>query len=217
MNVEKARSSMVEQQVRTWNVLDEKVLHQLSHLPREAFVPKAMAALAFSDINIPIGHGQVMLKPREEGRLVQALKLQPTDRVLEIGTGSGFVTAMLAGLAEQVYSVDIEAAFSQMAQDRLNELELSNVQFTVGDAAEGWSAEGPFDAILVSASMPVLIEAFRKNLTLGGRLVCVVGQAPAMLAKVYTRTAEAEWAEVDLFETVIPSLKGAVQPEAFCF
>lgn len=217
MNIEQARFNMVEQQVRTWMVLNQQVLDVLGAVPREAFVPPALKNLAFTDTALPLGHDQTMMPPREEGRLVQALALKDTDTVLEIGTGSGYVTALLAKLAKHVYSVDIFPDFVTRAGETLRAQGIHNVTLEVGDAATGWDHNGPFDAIAITGSLQTLPEAFKKNLKVGGRLFCVLGDAPAMAATVFTRVGQDEWQQETLFETVVPRLINAHEASAFRF
>lgn len=212
MNLEQARLNMVEQQVRTWEVLDQRVLDRLAAVPREDFVPPAYKNLAYADIQIPIGHGQVMLPPIIEGRLLQALNLKAQDSVLEIGTGTGYLTAVMAGLAGHVTSVDI---FPEL--QRLAGWQLKNVSLQVGDAAQGWSKDGPFDAIAVTGSVPDLPKAFLEALKLNGRLFIVLGRAPVMEAVLITRVGEREWSREGLFETVIPPLLNSEPKPKFIF
>ncbi len=218
MNLEKARYNMVEQQVRTWDVLDSRVLDLLASVPREQFVPEAYKGMAFADVRIPLGHGQEMLPPREEGRLLQALNVQPGDVALVVGTGSGYLTALMASLARQVYSVDIIPEFVTGAQQRLNALNLgSKVTLEVGDAAAGWEHYAPYDVIAISGSLVKVPDSFKRALKVGGRLFCIEGTAPAMTAKLITRTGEQSWEEVGLFETVVPGLINAPQGSQFTF
>lgn len=212
MNLEQARFNMVEQQVRPWEVLDQRVLDRLAAVPREDFVPPAFRNLAYADIQIPIGQGQVMLPPKIEGRLLQALELKEQDSVLEIGTGTGYLTAVMAGLAGHVTSVDI---FPEL--QRLAEWQLKNVSLQVGDASRGWSQGGPFDAIAVTGSLPSEPHAFLEALKLGGRLFVVLGQAPVMEAVLITRVGEKEWSREGLFETVIPPLLHSEPKPKFIF
>jgi protein-L-isoaspartate(D-aspartate) O-methyltransferase len=212
MNLEQARFNMVEQQVRPWDVLDQRVLDRLAEVPREDFVPPAYKNLAYADTQIPIGQGQVMLPPKIEARLLQALDLKESDLVLEIGTGTGYLTAVMAGLAGQVISVDI---FPEL--QRLPERYLKNVSLEVGDAAQGWSKGGPFDAIAVTGSLPSLPKAFLEALKLEGRLFVVLGRAPAMEAVLITRVGEREWSREGLFETVIPPLLNSEPKLKFTF
>mgnify|MGYP000007617454 FL=1 len=217
MDFEQARFNMIEQQIRPWDVLDDRVLQVISGTPREEFVPERYRALAFSDISIPLEHGEVMMPPKLEGKLLQSLTLQPADSVLEIGTGSGYLTACLAKLAGQVHSVDIHADFVEQARTRLQQHGISNVSLEVTDAASGWSAGGGFDAIAVTGSLPVLHRGFHQALNPGGRLFVIAGRPPIMQALLITRVGEQEWNQESLFETAIPPLVNAPQPEAFTF
>lgn len=216
MNVEQARFNMVEQQIRTWEVLDQRVLDVLRRVPREAFVPERYRNLAFSDVRLPIGHGEFMMNPNLEGRLLQALEIGPQDRILEIGTGSGFVTACLASLGGSVLSVDIHADFTEAAQGKLRSQGIQNVQFQTGDAAHGWGTQR-YDAIAITGSLPELSTAWQERLAIGGRLFAIVGDAPIMEAIVVRRIDEREWTQESLFETDFPRLVNAARPPAFVF
>ncbi|MEW6353189.1 MAG: protein-L-isoaspartate O-methyltransferase [Pseudomonadota bacterium] len=216
MNIEQARFNMIEQQIRTWEVLDQSVLDLLARVPREEFVPPAYRKLAFADINIPLGHGQVMMQPKVEGRLLQALQIQPRDTILEVGTGSGYVTALLANLGAQVCSVDIFPDFTDTARRKLAAHGIGNVTLETGDAAQGWAAHGPYDVIAVTGSLPLATtQGFEQSLKVGGRLFVIVGRAPAMEALLITRVDDAQWVRESLFETDIPALLNAPQPPAF--
>lgn len=217
MNIELARFNMIEQQIRPWEVLDPTVLDTLSAVRREAFVPVAYTALAFGDTEIPLGHGQTMLAPRVEARLAQELGLKPTDRVLEIGTGSGYMAALLAALTEHVVSVEIIPELAEQARQNLAAAGVQNVTVEVGDGAQGWAARGPYDAIVISGSMPVLPDALLRQLRVGGRLVAIVGTVPVMQAQRITCTAEEVYNAVNLFETVVPALTNAPQTSRFEF
>lgn len=212
MNLEQARFNMVEQQVRPWEVFDQRVLDQLAGVSREDFVPPAFGNLAYADIQIPIGHGQVMLTPKVEGRLLQALGFKEQDSVLEIGTGTGYLTVVMAGLARYVTSVDIFPDLQRLESHRLK-----NVSLEVGDAASGWLTSELFDAIAISGSLPSLPNAFLEALKLGGRLFVVLGQAPVMKAMLITRVGEKEWSREELFETVIPPLLNSEPKPKFTF
>lgn len=217
MNIEKARHNMIEQQIRPWDVLDQRVLNLIQRIPREEFVLPEYRSLAFTDMELPIGNDEVMMEPKLEARMLQSLAIQPTDKVLEIGTGSGYVTAMLAGLAAQVVSVEIEPALQQQAARRLATQGIGNVTLEQGDASNGWANGQPYNAIAVTGSMPVLPKGLKENLQVGGRLFAVVGEAPAMQAVLVTRINTNEWREEALFETVVPSLHNVQQAEAFVF
>lgn len=217
MDIERARINMIESQIRTWEVLDQQVLDILAQVKRELYVPERYRPLAFVDMEIPLGHGEVMLSPKLEARLLQELTLKKSDRVLEVGTGSGYMTALLSALAGEVVSVEIRAEFSAAAGVKLSTHGVDNVSLAVGNAAEGWSAHGPFDAILLTGSVPVLPDSLRNQLRPGGRLLAVVGDAPAMTARLVTRVADGVYNETGLFETCIAPLREARQPERFVF
>jgi protein-L-isoaspartate(D-aspartate) O-methyltransferase len=217
MNLEQARHNMIEQQIRPWEVMDDQVLDLIMRTPREDFVPPQYRNLAFTDMAIPLGHGQVMMPPRLEARMLQALAVQPDESVLEIGTGSGYVTALLAQLARHVYSVEIVPELLRAAEQRLAARGLTNVTLDEGDAAAGWPRRGSYDAIAVTGSLPMLVPELAQELNVGGRLFVVAGEAPAMAALLITRLGEDEWAQEDLFETVLPPLQNAAQPQHFVF
>lgn len=216
-DVERARFNMVEQQIRTWEVLDQRVLDLLMHVHREEFVPPQYRALAFVDMEIPIGHGERMLAPRLEARIVQELALRPRDKVLEVGTGSGYLTALLASLGRHVVSVEIVPEFTQTAGARLAAHGIANVTLETGDAARGWDRHGPYDAIVLTGSVPVLSGAFQKSLRPGGRLFAVVGEPPVMQARLVTCGTAGACNAAALFETCIAPLKNAQQPARFVF
>lgn len=215
MNLELARHNMIEQQIRPWDVLDQRILDLLPQVPREDFVPPRYRKLAFADIEIPLGHGEVMMQPRLEARLLQALDVHPNDRILEIGTGSGYVTALLAHLGRHVISVELNGELLEQARQKLASHSIVNVTLAQGDGAAGWSEGAPYDAILLTGSVPELPEAFLKTMTIGGRLVAVVGTTPIMEAVLITRLGENEWSEEGLFETVTPPLRNAVSHQPF--
>ncbi len=217
MNIEKARHNMIEQQIRPWDVLDQQILSLIQRIPREEFVLPEYRSLAFTDMELPIGNDEVMMEPKLEARMLQSLAVQPTDKVLEIGTGSGYVTAMLANLAAQVVSVEIEPALQQQAARRLATQGIGNVTLEQGDASNGWANGQPYNVIAVTGSIPVLPKALKENLQVGGRLFAVIGEAPAMRAVLVTRINSNEWREEILFETVVPSLHNVQQAEAFIF
>ncbi|MDB6162737.1 MAG: protein-L-isoaspartate(D-aspartate) O-methyltransferase [Xanthomonadaceae bacterium] len=212
----KVRETMVEQQVRPWDVLDDRVLDVLSAIPRDAFIPAAYRALAYADLPIPIGHGEWMLKPVVEGRMLQSLAIEPTDAVLEVGTGSGFITACLGRLARDVLSLEINADLAQGARTRLAELGMDhNVRIETVDALQYDSSER-FDAICISGAVATLPPRFLQWLHPGGRLFVVRGHAPAMAAELVRNTADGLRTE-SLFETVIPYLEGAAPTPEFPF
>lgn len=215
MNIEQARYNMVEQQIRPWEVLDQTVLDLFLQVPREDYVPLPYRGLAFADMEIPLGHGESMLAPKLEARLLQEAGVQPADRVLEIGTGSGFMTALLAGLARHVYSVDIIAEFTESARRKLGAHEVVNVTLETGDAAQGWSTHAPYDVIVLTGSVPYLPESFEQALAPGGRLIAVIGDPPVMHACRVRRVGAGAYARESLFETCIKALRNAPQPARF--
>jgi protein-L-isoaspartate(D-aspartate) O-methyltransferase len=217
LDVERARFNMVEQQIRPWEVLDQRVLDLLLRVRREEYVPARYRALAFADMEIPLGHGETMLAPKIEARMLQELALAPGDRILEVGTGSGYVTALLASLGSHVCSVDIVPEFTQTAGAKLAAHGVTNVTLETGDAARGWDRHAPYDAIVVTGSMPVLPGAFPKSLRPGGRLIAVVGEPPVMEAQLITCVAAGAYSTTGLFETCIAPLRNALQPERFVF
>jgi len=221
MNIEQARFNMIEQQIRPWEVLDPTVLELLSVVKREAFVPAAHKDLAFADVEIPLGgkgiSGQTMLPPRVEARMLQELAIKAKDKVLEIGTGSGYMAALLAARAEFVYTVEIDPELVDLARRNLQQAGVANVSVDLGDAAQGWPLYAPYDVIVVSASTPVLPESMLKQLKIGGRLVAVVGETPAMQMQLVTRTEENAYTTINVFETVVAPLVNATQREKFVF
>jgi len=214
---ELARFNMIEQQIRPWDVLDNRVLDLMSALPREAFVPEQHRNLAFCDKEIPLAHGQVMMPPRLEARMVQALNVCPDDVALEIGTGSGFVTALLASLCQAVYTVEIHADLLESARVRLEAQGLRNIHYSVGDAAQGWPQKGPYNVIAVTGSVPALPEGLEQSLKIGGRLFVIVGESPAMEALLITRTGENDWVRESMFETDFPALLNCPSCAKFVF
>jgi len=211
-DVEQARFNMVEQQIRPWNVLDTKVLDALFAVRRELYVPSALRALAFSDLEIPlqingVDTHETMLAPKFEARFAQDLQLQPADCVLEIGTGSGYQAALLAHQAQQVTSVEIDSRLAAFAQSNLQMNNVSNVKVETGDGSNGWGST-EYDAILVTGSVPSVPDALKYQLRVGGRMIVVTGQAPIMTAWRITRTTAASFETEGLFETVIKPLRG---------
>ncbi len=217
MNFETARHNMIEQQIRPWNVIDPVTLETLETIPRENFVVDELKESAFSDVELPIGHNQYMLAPKIEAKILQAVQIKETDNVLEIGTGSGYLTALLAHLADQVNTVEIHADLSEQAQARLRAESIENVNFIIADAANGYSEAGPYDVIVISGSMPELPERFKQDLKVGGRLFAVIGNDPIMEATLITRVSNTQFAEETLFETELPALEKVSLKEAFEF
>jgi protein-L-isoaspartate(D-aspartate) O-methyltransferase len=217
MNIEQARYNMIEQQIRPWDVLDPQVLDLLFVVKREDFTPPAYRNLAFADMEIPLGNGQMMLAPKIEAKMLQELGIKKTDKVLEIGTGSGYMAALLAARAEHVVTVERCPELVEMARQNLERAGAANVTLELGDGANGWSQRGPYDAIVVSGSVPAVPDALLKQLRIGGRLAVVVGEAPVMEAQLITCTADGIYNTVNLFETVIPALDGVAAKESFFF
>jgi len=215
MNFERARFNMVEQQIRPWDVLDRTVLALMECAPRDAFVPGEYRRLAYADIAVPIGEGEVMLPPRVEGRILQALNLDPDDRVLEIGTGTGFLTFLLAQRAAHVTSVEIRPALADRARAHLEAQGVGNATVEVGDGLRSPERGAPYDAIVVGGSLPVPEPALEARLAIGGRLFVVIGSAPAMEAMLVRRTGQSEWVRESLFETTLPPLAGSEAPHGF--
>ena len=215
MNFERARFNMVEQQIRPWEVLDRAVLDLMERAPRDAFVPEQYRRLAYADIAVPIGDGEAMLPPKVEGRLLQALGIEPEERVLEIGTGSGFLTWLLAQRAAHVTSIELKPALAERARANLSARGVGNATVEVGDGRRGWKRGAPYHAIAVGGSIPVPEPTLEEQLVIGGRLFVVVGTAPAMEAMLVRRTAEREWIRESLFETVLPALEGSEAPRRF--
>lgn len=217
MDLEQARSNMVEQQIRTWEVLDQAVLDLLYALPREDFVPPACRRLAFADLEIPIGEGEKMMPPKMEARVVQELGLHKTDRVLEVGTGSGYLTALLARRAAQVISLEIRPALAAFGRANLERHGTDNVLAEIGDGARGDPERAPYDAIVLTGSTPVLPRSLLEQLAPGGRLFAVVGEPPVMVARLVTCTAPGAYRSVELFDTVLAPLVNAERPARFRF
>jgi len=217
MNFEQARTNMVEQQIRTWEVLDQAVLDLLYAVPREDFVPRAYRTLAFADMEIPIGEGEKMMAPKIEARIVQALAPHKTERVLEVGTGSGYLTALLAHRAAHVHSVEIRPALAAFGRDNLERHGADNVTLETGDAARGWPTRAPYDVIVLTGSTPVLPKVLLDQLVPGGRLFAVVGELPVMVARLVTCSAPGAFRSVELFDTVLAPLVNAEQPPRFKF
>jgi protein-L-isoaspartate(D-aspartate) O-methyltransferase len=215
IDTEQARQNMVENQVRTWEVLDRRVLDVLGTVRREDFVPRRYRALAFVDMALPIGHGEVMLKPVVEGRILQALALTPTEHVLEIGTGTGFLSACMARLAGQVTSVECRADLADAARAQLAHADVRNVQIETADAVTTFKTARSFDAVVVGGAVYSLPERFRAWVRPGGRLFAIVGESPAMQATLHTRVDETHWLEESLFETDVPYLQHAEPPRRF--
>ena len=224
MNTELARFNMIEQQIRPWDVLDPAVLSLLASVRREDFVPPHHRALAFVDTQVPLlegdASGPCMLEPKVEARLLQALQVQRHENVLEVGTGSGFMAALLAHRAQQVTTLECRLPLVQMARENLARNGVANTtvrQVSVAEGAQGLAAEGPFDVILLSGSVSAVPKALLQQLKPGGRLAAVVGELPIMRARLFTRVGDTAWSEADLFDTVAPRLEGFDEPTRFNF
>lgn len=219
LNFEQARFNMVEQQIKTWHVLDQDVLDLLLRLPREDFVPAKYKEHAFTDMSIPLGLvdglPQVMMPPKLEAYMLQALKPGSNEKVLEIGTGCGYITALLASMAGHVVTVDIDAETQKNTAAILAKQHISNVTFEVGDGSHGWDTNNTYDVIVVTGSLPVLPDQFQSQLNVGGRLFAIVGDAPSMDVLLITRTSDKEWSHEVMIETNLPPLNNAIQPERF--
>jgi protein-L-isoaspartate(D-aspartate) O-methyltransferase len=217
LDLELARRNMVLQQVRPWDVLDQRVLDLIAHAPREDYVPAALRNLAYVDMNLPLGGGQVMLAPKYEARLLQELEIKPSDKILEIGTGTGYLTSLLASLGQHVYSVDIDPEFTRAAGAKLAAHGIRNVTLESGDAARGWDRHAPYDVIIVTGSLPSIPQPFRDQLAPGGRLAAIVGDSPAMEAMIVRRLDTQNFSATTVFETDLPRLANAHEPAKFVF
>ena len=221
MNVELARFNMIEQQIRPWEVLDQSVLSLLSAVRREDFVPASHRAMAFVDMQTPLldaePNGPCMLEPKVEARLLQELQVQRHEKVLEVGTGSGFMAALLGHRAMQVLTLELRPELVPTARQNLRRSGLTNVSVIEGDGAAGLPAEAPFDVILLSGSVAEVPRALLEQLKPGGRLAAVIGDEPVMRARLFTRAGDSAWSDVDLFDTVAPRLQGFAEQSRFVF
>ena len=217
MNIEQARFNMIEQQIRPWNVLDQDVLDLLHVVKREQFVPAAYQNLAFADVEIPLPGGEAMLAPKFEARILQEVGVKKHETVLEIGTGSGYMAALLAHRAAKVTTVEINPETAELAKKNLANAGIHNVTVEVGNGAQGWEKGAPYDVIVISGALEVLPEAILKQVKVGGRLAAIVGQAPVMEASIITRTGENTYGTIKVFETNVRYLTGAPVPSHFQF
>lgn len=220
MNIEKARFNMIEQQIRTWDVLDMDVLNLLTVVKREAFVPAAYKSLAFMDTQIPLGNGECMFTPKLEARILQEIAPKKHESVLEIGAGSGYMAALLAHKARHVTTVEIDPALKAMAEKNLAGYGIANVDVALGNGAQGWAnpgSEAPYDVIVISGSLPVLPEAFLKQIKVGGRIFAIVGESPVMHAERITRVSDTAYDTVKIFETDVKPLREIQVPSHFVF
>jgi protein-L-isoaspartate(D-aspartate) O-methyltransferase len=205
--IEQNRFNMIEQQIRTWEVLDPEVLNLLHQVPREKFVPAQYQGVAFADTEIPLHDDVCMLAPKLEARLIQSLSLQKEDHVLVVGSGSGYLTALVSSVVKNVVSVDINPYFTKLAKQNCEKLKLNNIEFVTGDASLGWLKKQPYDAILFAGSLPQEPNGIRDQLKLKGRLLIILGLAPSMHATLITRISDQDFEKEVLFETVVPSLR----------
>lgn len=212
-----ARTNMIKQQLRTGNVLDEKVLALFEELPREAFVPKAMQAFACSDMQIPLAEGQRMMTPLEEATILQALALQGGETILEVGTGSGYLTALLSRLGQTIISVDYFAEFTKTATERLLQHRCDNVELLTGDASEGWLDKAPYDVVVLTGAIEKISEMLKLQILPGGRLITLIGRAPVVRCQMHTLDHQGNWHEAFLFETSIPPLISRIKPKKRVF
>jgi len=217
MNLEQARLNMVEQQIRPWEVLDPDVLDLLYVVRREEFVPAEFRALAFSDLEIPLGDAERMWAPKIEARVLQALGAKKNERALEVGTGSGYFAGLLAHCVQHVTSVEINPRLKTFGEQNLQRQGIDNVSVELGDAAQGWSSHAPYDIIVLTGSTPVLPQPLLAQLKPEGRLFAIVGDAPVMEARLITRVAQGAHRSLNLFETSFPPLRNALQPKRFTF
>jgi protein-L-isoaspartate(D-aspartate) O-methyltransferase len=217
MNFEKARFNMVEQQIRPWEVLDFDVLDLLMSVRREEFVPEAYKSLALSEAEIPLGHGASMLIPVIEGKILQAIQVKRSDKVLEVGAGSGYFAALLAARADWVRTVEIEPELVKMAHDNLKRYGVENVIVEEGDAIRGWPGNAPYDLIVVSGGVPYIPETLLQQLKVGGRLFAFVGEPQLMTATLVTQVSEGNFRTESLFENAVPMMRNAPQKSQFKF
>lgn len=217
MNFEKARFNMVEQQIRPWEVLDFDVLDLLMSVRREEFVPEAYKSLALSEAEIPLGHGASMLIPVIEGKILQAIQVKRSDKVLEVGAGSGYFAALLAARADWVRTVEIDPALVTMAHENLKRYGVENVIVEEGDAIRGWPGNAPYDLIVVSGGVPFIPETLLQQLKVGGRLFAFVGEPQLMTATLVTQVSEGNFRTESLFENAVPMMRNAPQKSQFKF
>jgi len=217
MEIKTARFNMVEQQIRPWEVFDKRVLNLMGEAPRHEYVPAAYRNLAFADMHIPLGKDREMMSPKVEARLLQALEIRPTDKILEVGTGCGYLTSLLAALGGHVHSIDTDAKLSKLAGENLSIHAVDNASLEIGDATKGWDVHKPYDVVVVNGALPALPQALCENLNIGGRLVAVIGKAPVMEALLIQRVGESNWSDVALFETDLRLLPGTEEPDRFEF
>lgn len=217
MNIEKARFNMIEQQIRTWDVLEQDVLELLVVVKREAFVPAAYKSLAFIDTEIPLTGGEYMFTPKMEARILQEIGVKKHEHVLEIGAGSGYMAALLAHKARHVTTVEIDPMLKEFAQKNLSDYGVTNVDVMLGNGAQGWAKGAPYDAIVISGSLPVLPDSLLQQIKVGGRIFAIIGEPPVMSAQLITRVSDAAYNTVKIFETNVKPLREALVPSHFEF
>lgn len=218
MNFETARHNMIEQQIRPWKILDQRALNTICAIPREKFVPDHLKMLAFSDTELPIGHNQHMLAPKMEALTLQSMQIQPEDKILEIGTGSGYMTALLASQGGKVYTIELHRELSEQAGKRLADLGIDNVEYIVGNGVNGLEQNAPYDVIVMTGALPELPDTLKHQLSPNnGRLFAITGEAPAMQVSIITRISESQWSEEVLLETVVPVLEELPEVDHFVF
>ena len=217
MDLQQARLNMIEQQIRPWEVLDQNVLNLLNEMYREDFIPDAYQDLCFADTRLPIGHEQTTMTPKVEARLLQSLTIKPEDSVLEIGTGCGYLTALLAKSAKHVKSIDIFPDFIDSTKAKIAKTKLTNIELENCDAYSIFEQSAKYDVIVFTASLPTMDDRFLNLLNDGGRLFVIIGESPVMEACVFTRQADSSWSQESLFETDLPALIGAEHKETFKF
>lgn len=220
MNIEQARFNMIEQQIRTWDVLDQDVLDLLVVVKREAFVPAAYKSLTFIDTEIPLTGGEYMLTPKMEARILQEIAVKKHEHVLEIGAGSGYMAALLAHKARHVTTVEIDPMLKEFAQQNLSDYGVTNVDVVLGNGAQGWANAGagePYDAIVISGSLPVLPDSLLQQIKVGGRIFAIIGASPVMAAQIITRVSDTAYNTVKIFETDVKPLREALTPSNFVF
>jgi protein-L-isoaspartate(D-aspartate) O-methyltransferase len=217
LNYEQARRLMIEQQIRTWEVLNRNVLDLITCVHREDFIPDEYRQLAFADVQLPLGHNQITMTPKLEARLLQAVNIRETDKVLEIGTGCAYLTALLAKSSCHTMSVDIFPEFTRNAEKKLSSHGINNVTLDTGDGVNGWDKSNTYDVIVVTGSVPELDPCFQEQLCLNGRLFVIVGKSPVMDGLLITRVGGNEWSNEVLFETDLPPLIGAHLTDNFSF
>ncbi|MFM9970227.1 MAG: protein-L-isoaspartate O-methyltransferase family protein [Burkholderiales bacterium] len=219
LNIEQARFNMVEQQIRTWDVLDQNILDLLYIVPREKFVPLAYQALAFSDLEIPLGAapGERMWAPRMEARILQELALGKSENVLEVGTGSGYLCALMARRAGRIYSVEINPVLAKLGETNLSQAGIDNATVEIGDGARGWVKHAPYDVVVMTGSVPTVPEDLLAQVKPGGRLFAIVGDEPVMRACILTKSSSGSISQTELFETCLTPLVNAQQPTRFRF